>query len=421
MHQDSCFSLIIHGYMLYLINIMTVIMRSLFELSEKAVELAGTAYVREQIEWLHQNERLIGIKGSRGAGKTTLLLQFAKLFLLNEPYIYISLDNLYFTENKLVDFADEFVKNGGKILLIDEVHHYPAWSAELKNVYDNFPGLKVIYTGSSLIHLIRARADLSRRSVTYTLPGLSLREYINITEDKDFPVCRLDDIIVSHNALAKRIWSDIKPIKKYNEYLEAGYYPFFLENPENYRRKLLEVILQVLESDIPLTTGMNVNNINKIKQLLYVISESSPFKPNIEKLSERIGIARNTLKEYIYYLGEALVLNLLTQSGKGISRLSKPEKIFLHHPNLMFALAGSFSDTGTLRETFFVNQVSFNHTVNHSRQGDFLVDNRFIFETGGKNKTVKQIKGLENAFLALDNIESGYLNEIPLWLFGFLY
>ncbi|HDS09229.1 MAG TPA: AAA family ATPase [Firmicutes bacterium] len=396
-------------------------MQNLFEISEKAVELVTTTYIRSHMKWLQQKDRLIGIRGSRGVGKTTLLLQYAKRFLINNPYIYISLDNLYFTENKLVDFADEFVKNGGKFLLIDEVHHYPAWSAELKNIYDNYPELKVIYTGSSLIHLIRARTDLSRRSVNYTLPGLSLREYINITESKEFPVVSLKEIIQSHNELSKKVWSIIKPVKKYNEYLETGYYPFFLENQENYRRKLLEVTLQVLESDIPLMTGMNVNNIIKIKQLLYVISESSPFKPNIEKLSERIGIARNTLKEYIYYLGEALVLNLLTQSGKGISRLSKPEKIFLHHPNLMYALSGKFSDTGTLRETFFVNQVSFNHTVNHSRYGDFLVDNNLIFEIGGKNKTGKQIKGVKNAFLAIDNIESGYLNEIPLWLFGFLY
>ncbi|MGC9342631.1 MAG: ATP-binding protein [Bacteroidales bacterium] len=396
-------------------------MRSLFEISEKAVEVVDTLYVRSYIKWLQQEERLIGIRGSRGVGKTTLLLQYAKLYLKNESYIYISLDNLYFTENKLVDFADEFVKNGGKVLLIDEVHHYLTWSQELKNIYDNYPELKVIYTGSSLIHLIKARADLSRRSVNYTLPGLSLREYINLTEEKKFPVYSLSQIIDSHISIAKQIWTVIKPIKKYNEYLETGYFPFFLENPENYNRKLLEVLLLIIETDIPIITGMNVNNITRIKQLLYIISESSPFKPNIEKLSERIGISRNTLKEYIYYLGEALVLNLVTQSGKGISRLSKPEKIFLHHPNLMFALTGQHSDKGNLRETFFVNQVSVDHTVNTSAKGDFLIDNKIIFETGGRNKTQKQIKGIKNAYLALDNIETGYMNEIPLWLLGFLY
>lgn len=385
------------------------------------VELTDPTFIRPQIVWLEQPERLIGIKGSRGVGKTTLLLQYAKKFLQNEPFIYISLDNLYFTENKIVDFADEFVKNGGKYLLIDEIHHYPGWSLELKNIYDTQPELRVIYTGSSLLHLIRGRADLSRRSLTYTLPGLSLREYINITENTDFPVLSLTEIIESHPVLAKKVWSVIKPIKKYKEYIESGYYPFFLEGHENYRGKLMEVILQVLENDIPLIAGISITHVNKLKQLLYVISESSPFKPNIEKLSERIGISRNTLKDYLYYLGEALLINSLTVSGKGISRLTKPEKVFLHHPNLMFALTGSSADMGNLRETFFLNQVSVKHLVNNARKGDFLVDNHLIFEIGGKSKTRKQIQGLEKAFLAVDNIETGYLNEIPLWLFGFLY
>jgi uncharacterized protein len=396
-------------------------MRNLFEISEKLVELTDTNYIRSQISWLEQSERLIGIKGSRGVGKTTLLLQYAKKFLHREPFIYISLDNLYFTENKLVDFADEFVKNGGKYLLIDEVHHYPGWSTELKNIYDNLPGLKTIYTGSSLLHLIRGRADLSRRSVTYLLPGLSLREFINVTEKTDFPRFSLSEIIESHTVLAKKVWSVVKPVKKYKDYIETGYYPFFLEGKDNYHKKLMEVILQVLENDIPLTAGVTVSNIHKLKQLLYIISENVPFKPNIEKLSGRIGISRNTLKDYIHYLGDALLINLLSASGKGISRLSKPEKIFLHHPNLMFALAGSSADTGNLRETFFYNQVSLMYTVNHTKQGDFLVDDNFIFEIGGKNKTRKQIRGLDKAFLANDNIETGYLNEIPLWLFGFLY
>jgi len=396
-------------------------MRNLFEISEKMVELTDTTFIRPQMAWLQQSERLIGIKGSRGVGKTTLLLQYAKKFLHQEPFIYISLDNLYFTENKIFDFADEFVKNGGKYLLIDEVHHYPGWSVELKNIYDTQSGLKVIYTGSSLLHLIRGRADLSRRSVSYTLPGLSLREYINFTENTDFSAFSLSEILESHTVLAKKVWSIVKPVKKYKEYVEIGYYPFFLEGQENYRGKLMEVILQVLESDIPLIAGVNISHVNKLKQLLYVISESVPFKPNIEKLSERIGISRNTLKDYLYYLGEALLINSLTIKGKGISRLSKPEKIYLHHPNLMFALSGSSADTGNLRETFFYNQVSVKHLVNYARKGDFLVDDHLVFEIGGKSKTRKQIKGLEKSFLAIDNIETGYLNEIPLWLFGFLY
>jgi uncharacterized protein len=397
-------------------------MRNLFEISEKLVDSADTSHVRPQINWLLQAERLIGIKGSRGVGKTTLLLQYAKKYLLDkEPFIYVSLDNLYFTENKLVDFADEFVKNGGKYLLVDEIHLYPGWSQELKNIYDTQPELKTIYTGSSLLHLNKGRSDLSRRSVNYTLPGLSLREYINISRNTEFPVFTLQEIIKSHIALAKKVWNVVKPLQDFKEYIETGYYPFFFEGRFNYHKKLMEVVLQVMENDIPLMANISVSNINKLKQLLYVISESVPFKPNIEKLSERIGISRNTLKDYIFYLNEALLINSLTSANKGISRLSKPEKIYLHNTNLMFAIAGQSTDTGNLRETFFFNQVSVNHQVNYTQKGDFMVDNQFLFEIGGKNKTRKQIKGLENAFLANDNIETGYMNEIPLWLFGFLY
>ncbi|HBE40783.1 MAG TPA: AAA family ATPase [Bacteroidales bacterium] len=396
-------------------------MRTLFEISVKSVEMVPVKNIRSRIEWFEQNERLIGIKGSRGVGKTTLLLQFAKKRLQGENYVFISLDNLYFTENRLYDFADDFSKNGGRYLLVDEVHHYPNWSLELKNIYDTLPDLKVIYTGSSLLHLTGGRADLSRRSVVHTLRGLSLREYISFSENINFPAFELEDILRDHTEISKTIWGKIKPIKKYREYIETGYFPFFLEGKENYKNKLLEIINQVLEADLPFAAKISYSNIHKLKQLLYVISESAPFKPNIEKLSERIGISKNTLKDYLHYMNDALLINLLHRESKGISRLTKPEKIYLHHPNLMIAIQGSSADTGNLRETFFHNQVSNNHQVNYTDKGDFLVNNNYVFEIGGKNKTSRQISGIKNSYLALDNIETGNRNEIPLWLFGFLY
>ena len=397
-------------------------MRNLFEISEKLVNSVDITHIRPQISWLLQNERMIGIKGSRGVGKTTLLLQFARKYLVDkEPFIYVSLDNLYFSENKFIDFADDYVKNGGKYLLVDEIHHYPGWSQELKNIFDTLPELKIIYTGSSLLHLLKGRSDLSRRSVTHNLPGLSLREYINITAKTEFPVFTLPEILRSHTILAKNVWNVVKPVQHFKDYIETGYYPFFLENRTNYHRKLGEVVLQVLENDMPLMAGVSRSNINKLKQLLYVISESAPFKPNIEKLSDRIGISRNTLKDYIYYLNEALLIASLTSGSKGISRLSKPDKIYLQNTNLMFAITGPSSDPGNLRETFFLNQVSVKHRIGYTQICDFMVDDQILFEIGGKNKSRRQIKGMENAFLAIDNIETGYLNEIPLWLFGFLY
>lgn len=396
-------------------------MKTIYEISARSVEMVPIQNIRTLIEWLDQKERLICIKGSRGVGKTTLLLQFAKTRLQGENFVYISLDNLYFTENRLLDFADDFSKNGGKYLLIDEVHHYPDWSLELKNIYDTLPDLKVIYTGSSLLHLTGGRADLSRRSVVHTLPGLSLREFIKFSENIEFPALGLEDIISKHAEISKTIWTKIKPIKKYKEYIETGYFPFFLEGKENYKNKLLEIINQVLESDLPFAAKISYNNIYKLKQLLYIISESAPFKPNIEKLSSRTGISKNTLKDYLHYMNDALLIGLLNKNGKGISRLTKPEKIYLHHPNLMMAIQGSSVDTGNLRETFFFNQVSNNHQLNYTDKGDFLVDNRYVFEIGGKNKATRQISGIANSFLVLDNIETGNRKEIPLWLFGFLY
>ncbi len=396
-------------------------MKMIYEISEKSVELVKTKNIRPQIEWFDQAERLICVKGSRGVGKTTLLLQYAKTKLQRQHFVYISLDNLFFTENKLYDFADDFSKNGGKYLLVDEVHRYPNWSLELKNIYDTLPDLKVIYTGSSLLQLTGGRADLSRRSVVHTLPGLSLREFIAFSENIVFPAFKLDEILHDHVGISRSIWTKIKPVKKYNEYIETGYFPFFLEGLDNYKSKLLEVINQVLESDLPYTAKISYSNINKLKQMLLIISESAPFKPNIEKLSERIGISKNTLKDYLYHMSDALLINLLHKESKGISRLTKPEKIYLHHPNHMMAIPGSLVDTGNIRETFFYNQVSNKHQVSYSDKGDFLVDGRYIFEIGGKNKTSGQISGIENSFLALDNIETGNRKDIPLWLFGFLY
>ncbi|MDX9929931.1 MAG: AAA family ATPase [Bacteroidales bacterium] len=396
-------------------------MNTIFETSARSVGMVSEIHIRPQIEWLKQDERLIGIKGSRGVGKTTLLLQYAKTILKRESYVYVSLDNLYFTENSLLSFADSFSKNGGKHLLIDEVHHYPRWSQELKNIYDSIPDLKVVYTGSSLLHLTAGRADLSRRGVTYNLPGLSLREFINITDNRNFPVVTLDAILSSHQTIGQDIWKEIKPIKWLNLYLEYGYYPFFLEGTDNYLRKLNEVILAVLETDLPFTAGISVSNIHKIKQLLFIISGRAPFTPNIDKLSERIGISRNTLKDYLRYMGEANLISLLYSDKKDIGLLTKPDKIYIQNPNLMYALAGTRPDQENLRETFFLSHLEPYHSVHYPKQGDFLVDNRYTFEVGGRSKTRKQIAGIPDSFLVVDGIETGYRNEIPLWLFGFLY
>lgn len=391
------------------------------ELSECAIELTNADFVRAQVSYFQQPDRLIGIKGSRGVGKTTLLLQFAKLHLKHKNRLYISLDNPYFAKNNLLDFVDEFVKNGGEYLLLDEVHHYTNWSLALKNIYDNYLNLKVVYTGSSLLLLTKGMADLSRRSLLYTLYGLSLREYINLTNKKDFDTISLNDILTNHQELSKMIISQIKPIQLYSEYVHTGYYPFFIENIETYLFKLVEIVNQIIEADLPFVAKISYANINKLKQLLQIISESVPFKPNLEKISGQIEISKNTLRDYLYYLEKAMLVAMLRSDKKVNSNLSKPEKIYLSHPNLIYCLANENSNQGNIRECFFMSQLQTLHQINYSEVGDFLVNQKFVFEIGGKNKTYKQIANIENSFIAADNIEIGYKNTIPLWLFGFLY
>jgi hypothetical protein len=266
-----------------------------------------------------------------------------------------------------------------------------------------------------------SRGDLSRRALIYQMQGLSLREYIHYSGGPEFPVLTLSQILEDHRQIAETIWSRIKPVRTFNEYIQYGYFPFASENLATYSLRLKEIINVVLEADLPYLAEIDYSKIDKIKQLLYIISQSVPFKPNIVKLAERTGMARNTLKNYLHNLSDAGLIHLIYSSSKGISVLTKPEKIYMANPNLLFALGASGTDKGNLRETFFINQLSEGHSVQYPKQGDFMIDNKYIFEIGGKNKNLSQIKGLENAFLALDDIESGAPRQIPLWLFGFLY
>ncbi len=398
-----------------------VMLNRFIEISERIIESVDTRYVRDQISLLRQPERLIGIKGSRGVGKTTLLLQYARLNLKAGSRLYVSLDNPWFAKNNLLEFVDEFVKNGGTHLLLDEVHHYNDWSLSLKQVYDSYKGLHVIYTGSSLLLLTKGRADLSRRGTLHTLHGLSLREYVNLTKGTHLPVCSLADILSNHMDISASVLEKIKPVKEYNDYNQSGYYPFFLENRNTYHLKLLEIINQIIESDLPLVASISFSNVNKIKQLVQIISESVPYKPNLEKLSSQTGISINTLKDYLYYLNEAMLIALLRSGKKGISKLARPEKIYLSHPNLMFSLATDNANEGNIRESFFFNQVRTMFEIHATEKGDFLVGNNYVFEVGGRGKKYRQIANVKNSFIAADDVEIGFKNTIPLWLFGFLY
>jgi predicted AAA+ superfamily ATPase len=301
------------------------------------------------------------------------------------------------------------------------VHKYPNWSQEIKNIYDDYPELKVVFTGSSLLEILNARADLSRRSVIYTLQGLSFREYLGLIGQGDFISLSFQDILTNHIALAKEISARIKPLVFFDQYLRFGYFPFFQEEQDLYYHRLGEVINMTLEVELPLLRKVEISYVQKLKQLLQIISESAPFTPNVSKLAERIGVNRNTFATYLNFLQEANLTKNLYKDASGITALQKPDKIYLENTNFQFALAPQTANQGSVRETFVANQLSYLHQIEYADQGDFKVNGKVVFEVGGKNKKQRQIENLNDSYILSDDIEIGFGNRIPIWLIGFLY
>ena len=368
-------------------------------------------YLHSIIDW---NNRLTAIVGARGVGKTTLILQHIKLFHKSQDTLYVSADDLYFTENSLFNLATDFYKNGGKYLFIDEIHKYSDWSKELKMMYDNFNDLHVVFTGSSVLDVYKGSDDLSRRVLSYQLLGLSFREYLNMSQKLNLPVYSLDEIIANK----VEIPGIEHPLPIFKKYLSEGFYPFYEET--GYVERLKNTINLTLETDIPIFSKMNISTSQKLKQLLYIISQSVPFKPNFTKIADMIGVHRNQITEFLYYLERAGIIAQLRNDTKGIRLLGKVEKVFLDNTNLMFAIGEDKPNIGNIRETYFFNQMRLNYKVLSSDVSDFKIG-KYTFEVGGKNKTRKQIVNLENAFIVKDDIEYGFLNTIPLWAFGFNY
>lgn len=376
-------------------------------------------YLYNKIDWTN---RLIAIKGARGVGKTTLLHQYLKEKDTKDgTFLYASLDDIYFSAHTLVEFAESFYKMGGKVLLLDEVHKYPSWSREIKNVYDTYSELKLVFTSSSILQIFKGNADLSRRVVTYDLDGLSFREYLEMTNILHLPPIALTEIVNNHQYWESEIVKQIRPLKHFREYLQYGYYPYFIENTDVYHQKLMNSINLTLEYDLPSAQPIEYANIHKLKKLLYILATSVPFTPNISKISEQIQATRATVIQYLDHLKNARILNLLSTDSMGNGYLAKPDKIYLQNTNIMYALAPETVNPGTLREIFFYNQLDSNHSLTFPSKGDFTVDKKYTFEIGGKNKTPEQNIGVPDAYIAADDIEYGYIQKIPLWLFGFLY
>ncbi len=394
------------------INVLKV-MRTLYQKFEILLNNTTTDFKRYLYEEISWESRMVGIIGPRGVGKTTMILQHIKENLGSKQALYVSADDIYFGENRLVDLVDVFYKNAGQYLFIDEIHKYDNWSQELKNIYDSYPDLKVVFTGSSVLDILKGSADLSRRALIYRLQGLSFREYLNFFHNKKIKPFTFEQIINGETSL------DIKhPLPLFNDYLQRGYYPVGIENELNLR--LGQIIIQTLETDIPQYANMNVSTSRKLKRLLSIISESVPFKPNLSKIAELISVSRNSLDDYFIYMEKAGLISQLRTETKGIRGLGKVDKVFLDNTNLIFSLAGDKSNIGNVRETFFLNQMRVKNEVISSKNADFII-NEHTFEVGGKNKQQKQIEQDGKSYIVKDDIEFGYLNIIPLWAFGLNY
>ena len=375
----------------------------------------STDYVRDihdQIEW---EARMVAILGARGVGKSTLVLQHIKLHEDLSTTLYVSADDIWFTTHTLVELADSFYKLGGKTLYIDEVHKYKNWSTELKNIYDTYAKLRIVYTGSSILDIQKGGADLSRRKLEYKMHGLSFREYLGIKYGWEIATYSLEEIL-SHKINVEI--PEFRPVALFKDYLKEGYYPYFIE--KGYAIRLKSVINRILEEDIPQFAELSVSSITKLKKLLYIIAQSVPFKPNYSKMGRDLDLYRTTVSDLFQLLDKAELINLLEDETQGISSLAKIDKVYLNNPNLSYVLAEVEPEIGNVRETIFYALTSVLFKVSSSKVSDFKIG-EYTFEVGGKNKKQKQIQGIDNAFVVKDDIESGYLNVIPLWEFGLLY
>lgn len=376
-------------------------------------------YIEDVVDW---NDRMITITGARGVGKTTFILQHIIKNKMDErEALYVSLDNIWFRGNTLRELAAEFVKYGGKYLFIDEVHKYPNWSVELKNIYDTHLNLNIVATASSALEIHKGKADLSRRAVNYELKGLSFREFLQLENDIRFSVSPLSEILKNHLSIAREIKSKFLPLPAFREYLKYGYYPFYTESKNSYRPKVSAALNHALEVDLPAIENVDYQSVEKLKKLLYIIAHAVPFTPNISHISEKVGATRGTILRYLKYLEKSTIISQFVNPKKSMNALSKAEKIYLQNTNLIYAIASKNARQGTLRETFFQSQIAVKHKINTTKKGDFLVDESLVFEVGGQKKSFGKIKDIPDSYIAADGLETGYRNKIPLWLFGFLY
>ena len=376
-------------------------------------------YLIDKIDW---RDNLIAIKGAKGTGKTTMLLQHIKeSFADKDKALYLSLDNLWFETHSINDLIEYHYTHGGTHLFLDEVHYFPNWRTLIKNINDDYPGLHVVYTGSSMLKIDSGVADLSRRQLPYTLHGMSFREYLLYEGLAEIEPITLDFLLSNHRQIAEDILSNgMKILPLFGDYLRHGYYPFYKSVYSGFEIRLQQVVNHVLENDYPIIEGVEQSTIRKTKKMFMILAEQVPQTPNMSNLYNELETDRNQGLKMLYALEKAGLLALLSDKPKQIDKLSRPEKIFMDNSNLMYAYATN-PNIGTVRETFFLSQLAVDHSVTYPAKGDFLVDGKYLFEVGGRKKSFEQIKDVADSYLAVDDTEIGHHNRIPLWMFGLLY
>jgi predicted AAA+ superfamily ATPase len=391
----------------------------LSKLSKRFLSTKPSSFKRFLYEQIDFSAKVIGIVGGRGSGKTTLMHQYAKSSRYKSSQIlYISCDHPSVIHENIYDIADDFYTHGGKLLLLDEIHKIKDFSAHIKAIYD-FTDLQVVFSGSSAMNIKHEIGDLSRRALVYTMPVLSFREYLALKNIAHLKAYSLEEILTSHEDIVVDVISEVKPLEHFEDYLEYGAYPFFKEGINSYSDRLLEVVNTTIDSDLASIFSISYEKLDALKKVLYMLCSTTPYEVNKSKLSASAGVSWSTLSKYLDYMQKGSLLNIV-RGSKGHKTIQIPNKILLNNPNLFGVLCAK-ADTGAIRESFLVSQLLTAHQVHYHHQGDFLVDERYILEVGGKSKDAKQIQGLASAYLAIDDIESGYDNAIPLWLFGFLY
>lgn len=403
-------------------------MEALFRKHDRLLANTSLAIIREKMNQIHWNAQIISIMGAKGVGKSTLIKQYLKQTFQpgDRRVLYCSADTVDFSTRTLVGLAEEFVIQGGELLVIDEIHKYlpgtTAWSREVKEIYELFPKLKLIISGSSLLKLKEGDADLSRRAIKYTMPGLSFREALRFYHGFEFPVWSLEDILTHPYDLWQLVNATCKPIVLFKEYLEKGCYPFLLEGANEYSIRIEQVVNYIIETELPQICKVDVANIRKIQALVKLVCDQVPFELNANKIAAAFEIGRDTVVEYLKYLGDAKVLNLLYSDKKKIGKLAKPDKVYMENPNLLYAISPGKVDIGTARESFAVNSLSESHNVEYGKtKGDFKVDAKYTFEIGGRSKDFSQISGIPDSYVFADDWDMPDGAKLPLWMLGFLY